>query len=90
MSGTVTETAYFLKNSAKRQVFLESVVNGETTSVKVKDLCRTRWIYRHEAYENFFMLFQHLVSVMTAIIERDDTYGQMNWDSKTVVEANGL
>ena len=80
----------FLRIVPKDRVFLESVVNGETTSVKVKDLCRTRWIYRHEAYENFFMLFKHLVSVMTAIIERDDTYGQMNWDSKTVVEANGL
>ena len=90
MNGTVTETAYFVKNSAKRQMFLESVVNGKTKSVKVKDLCWTRWIYRHKAYKNFYLLFNHLMSVMTAIIEGDDTYGQMKWDSKTVVEANGL
>ena len=90
MNGTVTETAYFFKNSAKRQNFLETVVSGKTTRVKVKDLCRTRWIYRHEAYENFFMLFKYLVSVMIAITEGDETYGQMNWDSKTVIEANGL
>ena len=39
MNGTVTETAYFFHNSAKRQCFLEKVVDGETTTVKVKDLC---------------------------------------------------
>ena len=73
-------------NSAKRQMFLESVMNGET-SVEVKDLCRTRWMYRHEAYENFFMLFKHLVSMMTVIVE---TYRGMKWVSKAVVEANAL
>ena len=36
------------------------------------------------------MLFKYLVSVMIAITEGDETYGQMNWDSKTVIEANGL
>ena len=87
MNGTVTETAYFFKNSAKRQNFLETVVSAKATRVKVKDLCQTRW---HEAYENFFMLFKHLVSVMVAITEGDETYGQINWNSKTVIEANGL
>ena len=71
MNGTITETAYFSHNSAKRQCFLEKVIDGETTTVKVKDLCRTRWIYRHEAYEKKILLFPHLVSVMTAITEGD-------------------
>ena len=44
MNSTVTESAYFFNNSAKRQGFLETVVDKET-SAKVKDLCRTRWAY---------------------------------------------
>lgn len=56
MNGTVTETAYFFHNSANRQVFLERVLDKQTTIVKVKDLCRTRWIYRHEAYECFYFV----------------------------------
>ena len=27
---------------------------------------------------------------MEAIVSRDDTYGDMNWDSNTIVSANGL
>ena len=50
MSSAITETANFFHNSAKRQVFLEKVVDNRTPTVKVKDLCRTRWVYRHEAY----------------------------------------
>ena len=49
----LTETAYFFHNSAKRQSFLEKVIDKKSGVVKVKDLCRTRWVYRHEAYENF-------------------------------------
>ena len=65
----------FFNNSAKRQHYLETVINGEKASVRVKDLCRTRWIYRHEAYENFRTLFKYLVTVMTAITSGDDTHG---------------
>ena len=63
MNGSVTETAYFFHNSAKRQGFLERVVDGRSVTVKVKDLCRTRWVYRHEAYESFYSLFKYLVAV---------------------------
>ncbi len=88
MNSTITESAYFFHNSAKRQHFLELVVDKQTSTVKVKDLCRTRWVYRHEAYEHFAILFKSLVRVMIAIVERDPTYGVMNWDGKTVVAAN--
>ena len=30
------------------------------------------------------------MKVMTAITEHDSSYGDMNWDSKTIVAANGL
>jgi len=90
MSGTVTESAFFFKNSPKRQTFLELMIDKQTKAKKVKDLCRTRWVYRHEAYECFFELFKCLHDVMYAIVSRDNTYGDMNWDSNTIVTANGL
>ena len=90
MNSTITETAYFFHNSAKRQSFLEKVIDKKSGVVKVKDLCRTRWVYRHEAYENFNILYKFLVTVMEAIVESDPTYEDMNWDRKTVVAANGL
>ncbi len=46
MNGAITESSYFFKNSAKRQMFLERVIDKRTKLVRVKDLCRTRWIYR--------------------------------------------
>ena len=45
---------------------------------------------RHEAYENFSLLYVHLVDVMEAICEHDTSYGEMNWDNKTIGSANGL
>ena len=90
MNSAITETAYFFANSAKRQHFLEMVIDKATRIVRVKDLCRTRWIYRHEAYENFYILFKHLLAVMVAITGHDTVYGDMNWDGNTVVTANGL
>ena len=33
---------------------------------------------------------KYLITVMVAIVERDSTYGNMNWDSTTIVAANGL
>ena len=41
MNSAVTETAYFFNNSPKRQLFLEKVIDKNTITVKVKDLCRT-------------------------------------------------
>lgn len=90
MNSVITETAYFFANSAKRQHFLELVIDKRTRIVRVKDLCRTRWIYRHEAYENFYFLFKHVLAVIVTITERDMSYGDMNWDGSTVVSANGL
>lgn len=66
MNSTITETAYFFQNSSKRQLFLEKIVDCRARTVKVKDLCRTRWVYRHEAYEHFSLLYTFLVNVMKA------------------------
>ena len=72
MAGTNTETAIFFNFSAKRQRFLESVISLDASSqqrkVKLKDLCRTRWIQRHEAYETFFELLPSVVKVLETIV----------------------
>lgn len=90
MNATVTESAAFFENSSKRQGFFEDVIDRRTSTVKVKDLCRTRWAYRHSAYENFFKLYKYLVATMKAIVSRNSQYGEMNWDGKTLVAATGL
>ena len=36
-------------------------------------------IYRHEAYENFSLLYTYLVEVMEAICENDTSHGEKDW-----------
>ena len=41
------------------KALLEKVIAQETPEgkkKKIKDLCRTRWVYRHKAYETFLQL----------------------------------
>ena len=90
MNSTITESAFFFQNSEKRQIFFEKIINSSTSMVNVKDLCSTRWVYRHEAYEDFHIFYQFLVCTMEATTDRDLTYGIMNWDTKMIVSANGL
>ena len=66
------------------------MVDNRTPTVKVKDLYKTSWVYRHEAYENFSLLYTYLVEVMGAICENDTSHGEIDRDHKTVVAVNGL
>ena len=77
MNSTITGSEFFFQNSAKWQILLEKVIDRSTSIIKVKDLCRTRWIYQHEAYEDFHVLYQFLVCTIKAITDRDPTYGIM-------------
>ena len=61
---------------------------NRTPTVKVKDLCRSRWAYRHGAYEDFSLLYTYLVDVTEAICDNDTSHGQMDWYNKTIVAAN--
>ena len=96
MAGTITETANFFNFSAKRQRFLESVISLDASSqqrkVKLKDLCRTRWIQRHEAYETFFELLPSFVKVLETIVYGSGEEGSLDWswDADTKTKANGL
>ena len=96
MAGTITETAYFFQNSAKRQRMVEKVIDRtetDTDKKKLHDLCRTRWVERHEAYENFFSLYECIVNTMDAMLnerQHEADYGSWSWDRETLTKANGL
>ena len=59
MMGTIREVVNFLNVSAKRQTTFQGAIKHclpEETGVKLKSLCETRWIERHEAIETFIRL----------------------------------
>ena len=61
----------FLDNPPKRQLALEKWIievlpDGEKRR-KLKSVCKTRWVERHEAFEEFFDLFLPLVCCMEEI-----------------------
>ena len=64
MNHTVT---YFFRNSPKRQMFLEQVIDKCTKVVKVKDLCRTHWIYRHESLLKMYCTFSFIYSFVVTM-----------------------
>ena len=74
----------------KRQDKLVDVIEKELPVVKkkrVKPLCRTRWLERHDALEVFVDLYSVIVVAL-----RDITYGEdsVSWNRETVSDGNGL
>ena len=58
MAGTITEISQFFNYSPKRQRYLEKVISvdqPDSQRTKIRDLCRTRWVERHEVYETFVL-----------------------------------
>ena len=70
MMQTADAIARFFSNSPKRQLALEewvdTILQGEQQR-KLKEMCRTRWVERHEAFEVFSDLFMPTVSCLKAI-----------------------
>ena len=56
----------FFDNSPKRQSFLEIFIEGEGKK-KLKELCRTRWVERHDAFEVFIQLYKPLANCIQAL-----------------------
>ena len=59
--GTLNETFLFFHFLPKRQRFLGEVLKkcGTTSrKEKLKGLCKTRWVERHECYETSYELFE--------------------------------
>lgn len=90
----------FFKYSPKRQRALKTAINDvnaqrkadgtspEIAQQKFKLLCDTCWVERHTTFEDFVDLYESLLSCLDVIIISVNQ--SKLWDSKSVVEANGL
>lgn len=92
-SGVVSEIAKFFNYSPKRQHFIEDVIESVSPAakkVKLKDLCRTRWVERIDSYLVFYDLYPAIMATMNAIGTCDPEYGNWSWDGETLTKANGF
>lgn len=80
----------FFNNSPKRQLELEKwisdVLPTEEKRRKLKELCRTRWVERHQAFEVFIDPFIPTICCMEAITHAPSD----NWNRDTRSDANSL
>lgn len=72
----------FFSNSPKRQLSLESWINSVLpTEEKRKEMCRTRWIERLEAFEVFVELFLPIFSCLEHITCSPPA--EWNWETRS-------
>ena len=93
----MSECYLFFHDSPKRQAFFELVLQmsfPDVTQVKLKGLCRTRWVKRHEAYENFMELIPAVVMTTDVIVHPHiyefQSIDDWSWDKDTREKANRL
>lgn len=98
MLGTFNEVCNFFKYSPKRNKLLLAVIEKETpeaSKTTLLNLCRTRWVERHEAHEVFFALFPSIVRALEAMSNERlfaNQFGETawNWDADSKSKANSL
>ena len=90
----VGEIARFFHYSPKRQ--RDKTIEVSTTGAKtrkLKDACRTRWVYRIDSYVTFWELFPAVHTVLEAIVH-PNVHQQLgtdwNWDGESITKANGF
>ena len=86
--GVISKVAMFFTNCPKRQAAFAKKINHSEQPNRKKhllDLCRTRWMERHEALENFCQFYEIIVPLMKEI--KMSTSG---WNSDTVADACSL
>ena len=87
MIETVGSVARFFNNSPKRQLALEKWISEVLPcEEKRRDLCRTRWVERHEAYDVFIDLFLHLISCLDDLVHASPA----EWNRDTRSEAHSF
>ena len=84
MMQTADAIARFFKYSPKRHLalekWIEDVVAGEKRK-KVKEMCRTRWVECHDAFEVFYDLFLPIVCCFDSIA--GSSGGEWNRDTRS-------
>lgn len=76
MIDSLNEVFWFFHNSPKRQTFFEHVLERleiPSKVTKLKGLCKTRWIERHQCYETFYELFPVICRTFEGILNLGDT-----------------
>ena len=68
---------------------IESVSPNEK-KVKLKDLCRTRWVQRIDSYSVFYELYPAILKTMESIRTGSSEYGEWAWDSETLTKAGSF
>ena len=80
----------FFNNSPKRQLALErwidELFSHHEKRKKVKDMCRTRWVERHEAFEVFLDMFMPI----TCCLEEIANSSPADWNSETRSDAQSF
>ena len=85
----IGKVSRFFMNSPKRQGALEAKIkltDQPNRRKKVIDLCRTRWVARHDALDNFSQLYAVVIDVFEGI--RLGPRG--SWNSDTISDAASL
>ena len=73
MAGTITELSQFFNDSPKWQRCLEKVISVDQLDLqrtKIRNLCHTHWVERHEAYETFVLLLPSIVKTFEVYFGR--------------------
>ena len=80
--------ARFFSNSPKRQatleIWIQDILQGKKRK-SLKEMCRTRWVEHHEAFELFSDLFMPIISCLEAISQ--STSLEWNRDSRSDAES---
>ena len=89
MMQTADTVARFFNYSPKRQVLLETWIDNifqEERRKKLKEMCKTRWVERHEAFTVFSDLFLPIVSCL----EEMSLSSSSEWNRETRSDAQSL
>lgn len=88
LMGTLKELSLFFSLSPKRQRKFEEVIRQSAPDMrktKLVDLCRTRWVEKHQALETFSELYLQVYTCLSQMCENSDL-----WDSETLTKATGF
>eukprot|EP00057_Strongylocentrotus_purpuratus_P005147 XP_003730316.1 PREDICTED: 52 kDa repressor of the inhibitor of the protein kinase-like [Strongylocentrotus purpuratus] len=106
--GIINELYLFFQLSPKRQRYLEFVLQvyaPEQKVKKLKGLCKTRWVERHDCLETLVLLYKYIVTCLHSMVTpglypllttapeesgEDENYEDWDWNRETLVKAEGL
>ncbi|XP_065920295.1 52 kDa repressor of the inhibitor of the protein kinase-like [Dysidea avara] len=89
MMQSADKVSRFFSNSPKRQLALEKWIDNLFANEKrrkIKEMCRTHWIERHEAFESFMDLFMPIVCCLEEIANSSP----VEWNAETRSDAQSL